>query len=289
MSSIYYGSVFAMTVASLVGAAECSGPPQQEKAKTAEAPSGVEEKLAADEPPGRSEESQPQQAELDQEKPNGEVVEIPLERIRRGAPGSRQLRDLEPELFVYRDTPEKIARYSTREGRAELEEIVRRAKEESLVLAIEHAMSALSTGKSTKPAAGFAVKGIDRAALQGVYDVLVKGEEPTDLFRAGNDVSVVFFAYPVQPRVGLDRIELVDGKVRIHYMLLSHGSRSVSWYLALIPCGKLPPGQYRVEMVRSSAKEKEYNQREFPPVEAGAEVHIVCRPFSFTVRGQASD
>ena len=113
-------------------------------------------------------------------------------RFGGGAPGSRQLRDLEPEFFVYQDTPEKIARYSTPEGRAELEEIGRRAKKESLVLAIERAMSARSPGKSTKPAAGFAVKGIDRAALQGVYDVLVKGEEPTDLFRAGNDVSVVF-------------------------------------------------------------------------------------------------
>ncbi|MEX2168422.1 MAG: hypothetical protein WD851_03855 [Pirellulales bacterium] len=284
-----YGSVFAGLAAFSIAAAGCSDVQSQKEANSAEARSKVGTMLAVKELPERAEDDQPRQAESDGEKPDGEGVEIPLDQIRHATPWSRQLRDLEPEFFVYRDTAEKIARYSTPDGREELEEIRRKAEEQSLVLAIERAMRALPSGLNAKPTPGFAVKGTDRAALQSVYDVLVKGEEPIDSFPVGTAVSLVFFGHPTQPRVGLDRVELVDGMVKIHYMLVSHGSGSVTWYLAMIPCGKLPPGTYGVEMIRSSAWEKKYNQPDFPSIEVGAEDNIICRPFSFTVRRQESD
>ena len=54
---------------------------------------------------------------------DAKTVMIPLDQIRLGSPGSRQLRNLEPEFFVYRDTPEKIAAYSTPEGLKEIERV----------------------------------------------------------------------------------------------------------------------------------------------------------------------
>jgi hypothetical protein len=217
------------------------------------------------------------------EEVDAEVVLIPLDQIRHGYAGSRQLRNLEPEFFVYRDTPEKIARYSTPEGLKEIETIRQRAADNSLVYAIERAMGSMPMGKNAQAGSGFAVEGQDLAALQGVYNVLVKGDEPQERFSSGTDVSVVFFTLPIQPGMRIDSVERKRNLVSIHYLLVSHGMLEVSWKLALIPLGKLLPGKYQVEMVRLSKKEKDVNQRGYPYVDPGIEQRIVCRPFSFAV------
>lgn len=200
-----------------------------------------------------------------------EVVTIPLDEIRIGSPGSRELRDLESELFIYRDTPEKWKKYSTPES---IEEIQQKAAQHSLVLPIEKAMRSMAEG--VKVGSGFAVEGTDRAALQGVYDVLVKGNEPNNRFNAGTELSIIFYTRPAQRRVRLEQVQRRDGLIEIRYKFIPHGRMHITWNLALIPIGKLPPGEYRVEMVRSSGKEVQPNQLE-------NESQIVCRPFSFEV------
>jgi hypothetical protein len=218
--------------------------------------------------------------------PNDQILTIPRDQIRVGAAGSRELRNLEPEFFVYRDTPETIAKYSTPEGLKEFEKIYQSAIEKSLVYAIERAMRSMPKGKTAKAGLSFAVAGRDRAALQGIYNVLVKGEEPQRRFPAGTYVSVIFFTIPTQAGFRLDRVERVGNTIHIRYMLPSHGLTVVSWKLALIPLDELPPGEYHVETHRSSEMEKNFNQRGYSSYEPGVERRIVSGPFSYTVTEQ---
>ena len=283
MSSTFCGSVFVALAAFFLGALGCSDAAPQKEANSAETRSQAGFMLAGVAPPERCEGGQPQQKELDGEKPKGKVVEIPLDQII--GLGIRRLRVLEPELFVYRDTPEKVAEYLTAEGVKELEQIQKRAAEESLVLPIERALSELPTGKNTKPAQGFAVNGSKKEVLQGVHDVLVKGEKPSEAFPVETDVYVVFYSHPVQPFVGIDYVELDGDKIKIHYVLVSHGYPVGYSTLVLIPCGRLPLGRYQVEMIRSQDREKFFNKAGFPAIESGFEQEIICQPFSFSVVG----
>jgi len=213
-----------------------------------------------------------------------ETIEIPLDQI--AGLGRKGLRSLEPDLLVYRDTPEKIKKYSDLEV---LQEAQRKIKQHSLVIPIERAMRELPIGKEVKPHAGFAVRGRDRSALPGVHRVLVQGEKPNESFSVDEEVSLVFYSHLAGPLVGLDRVERRDNRIEIHYLLIAEKQAYVSSIIALVPCGKLPTGEYQIKMIRAVAKEKGFNQQEFPPVEAGAEDHIICKPFSFTVVGESSE
>jgi hypothetical protein len=204
-------------------------------------------------------------------------VIIPLDQI--WGIGLRPLRSLEPDLYVRRDTQEKIKKYSTPEGIEELKQ----KTAQSLVTPIERALLELPIGKRAMPYNGFAVHGRDREALPHIHRVLVQGEKPKNSFPIDTELSIVFFTHPTGNGIRLDRVERKGSSITIRYMLISHGRLVVASKLALIPCGKLPAGEYQVEMVRSKCKEKRFNQRDFPPVESGMEDHIICRPFSFIV------
>lgn len=208
---------------------------------------------------------------------------IPLDQILFGGSGSREFRDLEPELMARLDTPEKIAKYSTPEGYKEFMRLIEKGRKESLALAIERAMQSMPQGKDDEVGFGFAVEGQGRAALKGIYDVLVKGKERKQRFSDGKELSLVFYNRPMQAGIRLDSATRAGETFEIQYMLVSHGMQIVSWNLGLAPVGKLKPGDYRVEMVRCTQKEPEFNQRDFPPVGAGVESRYVSRPFSFVV------
>jgi hypothetical protein len=207
-----------------------------------------------------------------------DVVTIPIDRIT--GPGYRALRALEPDLFVYRDSPEKWKEYSSPEGIKKAEDLASK----SLALPIERAMGKMRPNKKGVADAGFAVQGEGRDSLQGIYNVLVKGQPPVDRFAAGQEISVVFFAPPSMP-VQLDHVERKGVKVTIHYALI-YGLTSLPWHLSIIPLGKLPAGEYHVEMARSSDKEQALNQREFPSVAPNTERQIICQPFSFVVTAE---
>jgi len=213
-----------------------------------------------------------------------ETVTIPREKIVFAWPGSRQFRDLEPEFFEYRDTPEKIAKYSTPEGIKEFARIIERANKESLVVAIERAMNAMPKGKDAKMGPGFAVEGQGRAALRGIYDVLVKGGTPRQHFPAGKELSLVFFSRSMQAGIRLESVTRTGEVFNISYALTSRAEQAMIWLLAIIPVGELRPGDYRVDLRRCRDKEPELNERGFPLIPVGVEKDLICQPFSFTVK-----
>ncbi len=212
------------------------------------------------------------------------TVVIPLDQI--AGLGRGGLRALEPELQIYRDTPENIKKYS---DPVVLEDTLRKLEQQSLVIPIERAMSELPIGKEIKPRAGFAVRGRDRAALTGVYRVLVQGKKPNKSFPADEEVSVVFFTAPAGFGVCLDCVVRRGNSIEIRYMLIPRGLLSVHSTLRLVPCGKLPSGEYQVKIIRSVSRENEFIRHGFPAVESVWENLIVCNPFRFTVSDQSSE
>jgi len=204
------------------------------------------------------------------------ISTIPLDTI--SGSGYRALRALEPELFIYRDTPEKWKKYSTPEGMKEAKALAAK----SLAYPIELAIGKLRPRKDGQADQGFAVRGEGRNSLPGIYDVFVKGAPPIQSFPTGTPISVVFFAPPSMP-VRLNRVERTNGKITIRYMLLTSNLRTRPWHLSIIPLGKLPAGEYDVEMIRSHEREKEFNPPDFPPVPPNSERGIICQPFSFVI------
>lgn len=210
---------------------------------------------------------------------DSEKITIPLDDIwTNTSVGPKRLRDLEPDLLIYRDTPEKIKQYSTPEAIAEVR---RRAAKESLVLPIERAMQSRPIGEKVGPS--FAVEGIGRESRRGIYDVLVKGEKPKESFTEDTDLSLVFFTSKKQPSVILDQVTKKGKVIEIRYVLVPSGLGAMTGQFALIPLGKLSAGEYRVDIIRSREKEDDFNQRGFPLVDPKREPFIVSGPFSFVV------
>lgn len=214
---------------------------------------------------------------------NTEAEVIPLEQVIGFGRGG--LRTLEPELHIYRDTPEKIKKYSTPEGIEEM----KRLSEKSLVLQIEKAFYELSRKENAKAGRGFAVPGRNRDALPEVHRVAVKGETPRKAIATGKEISLLFFTCPTTPIVSIERIERTGTTVNISYTMYSQRRQLCRSKLLLIPCGKLLPGKYRVKMQRLPATKANGLAGGLPPVQEGLEDRIVCKPFSFIVSKESEN
>lgn len=188
------------------------------------------------------------------------------------------LRKLEPAYFIYRDTPENIKRYESLTSE-QLAEISRKA-EDSYNIRIERAMRSLDASKENGRS-GFAVVGHGREALKGVFEVLVKGEKPANHFKKDTNISIVFFSYPAQPLVSMNRVDVSQSTIDIRYSLISHGALSITSALAIIPLSNMVDGKYHVKMIREPSSKRD--ETGFPPATAKLENQVICEDFEFVV------
>ena len=215
------------------------------------------------------------------------VTTIPLDRVLGN--GLRGLRALEPDLMVYLDTREKLREFASPDARAGL--LVRANL--SLVWRIERAMGTLHNQGLAIP--GFAVEGTDRSVLWGIHRVLVSRQPPCERFTAGDELSLVFYTRPLTPAVGLDRIEKYSHSFLIRYRLIDHGLPAMRWRLAIIPVGRLPVGEYRINLSGRWSTDRHlsdlrridprFESTANPPVEPEFAARHVCHPFRFDVVG----
>jgi len=201
---------------------------------------------------------------------------IPLKSVAGYGPGG--LRTLEPELHILRDTPEKIAKYSTPAGIQE----IKAKMTQSLAIPIERALHNLPRDEKSKALTGFAVRGKNRDTLANVHRVLVEGGNRSGIFLTDEEVSIVFFTPAISPVTILQKIERKGKVFNINYTLRNRYTANLTAKIVCIPCGKLPAGKYQVTMTRDYEAEKQFNQAKVKPVERGLERRVICRPFSFT-------
>ena len=129
---------------------------------------------------------------------------------------------------------------------------------------------------------GFATRGTGREALRSAYSVLTEKNKPRETFPQGSSIFAVFFTTEVTAYVHLHHVERKGNVINIRYRFVPHETEDTSRHVALIPLGKLPPGEYRVNVSQASI-EQAYVKGFWPMSNEEGARRIVCNSFSFLV------
>jgi hypothetical protein len=100
--------------------------------------------------------------------------------------------------------------------------------------------------KREKAGPAFVVEGNGETALKNMVAGL--DSEPEEYLPANTDISLVFYAHFNSYYVGIDAVKQIGKKFIVPYQFVSHHQGNMTFHFALIPLGKLPPGEYKVEM-----------------------------------------
>jgi hypothetical protein len=195
-----------------------------------------------------------------------ETVTIPLDQIWAWRmPGTRDIRSLEPQYFG------EPIRTAAQLGQAEC----------SLTSRILRSL-AEPAEKSPQPA--FIVKGSGSEALKNACSVLADDEQPDRMFSPTDSLTLVFFSHIAGTYVHLKRVSRIEGRIEIQYEFVPHLDAELTYHVALIPLGELPPGQFKTRVVLMPLN-KRYAQLGDESELKELAAHCVCRSFHFTVRG----
>ena len=201
-----------------------------------------------------------------------EKKEIPLKDIwAYEMPGTRDVRELEPDKFG-----QSIRKLSS----AEQIGIIGKSLTTRVLSSLEH----IKPGQSARQA--FVVTGTGADALREAAEVLSGKKKPQSSFPANSSVSVVFFSHLFGSYVHLDKVEQQPGLIIISYRFVPHETADLTKHFALIPLGKLPPGEVRVD-VKRSPMEKKFIDAGFTELPSSADSQVIAQPFRFTVKGKS--
>lgn len=195
------------------------------------------------------------------------AVEIPIKEVwAYQMPGTRDVRDLEPDKFG-----PQIRKLSTAEQL--------KKSEKSLASQILSKLEFIKPGQ--KADQGFAVTGIRADALREAAAVLSRKKKPQTSFPANSELSVVFFSHLSGYYVHLDKVEKQPGLVVISYQFVPHETRNLTKHFALIPLGRLPSGNVSVDIKRLPMQKK-FIDAGFQEADRLAESQV-AQSFRFTV------
>jgi len=205
---------------------------------------------------------------------DSEVKIIPLKGIwAYQMPGTRDVRELEPDHYG-----------DSLKGLSSTEQVQK--QKDSLTYQIDAAAELAKLGKPAAP--GFVVSGIGAEALREAHAVLVKGQKPRESFPANSKLSIVFFSRAFEYYVHLDKVERRTSTITIRYFFVPHHTQVMTAHFALIPLGEVPPGEWKVETVRSPIPPSPKLAGMAPPP-AAADSITICRPFSFVVELEGAE
>jgi hypothetical protein len=147
------------------------------------------------------------------------------------------------------------------------------APEGRLVDEIRAALSAHGPGLPPDAGPGFAVRGQGLDALRAAHAVLVERHARPAAFRAGEPVSLVFYAREFNYYTHLEGVERRGPDVQITYRFVPHETKELTSHLALIP---LPAGT----AVPARVEVKPVIDTETADLDWGHWPHrVVCRSF----------
>jgi hypothetical protein len=190
-------------------------------------------------------------------------------------PMTRDIRELEPDVF---GEQVKLLPAHEREHRFQ----------HSMTTEMLARLDYLSPLKGRVAGPGFVVQGTAENALRQAHAVIANDIAGDKSVSAGEDVWVVLFSHEYSCYVHLDRIEGHDRTIDIRYRFAPHKSNELTSHFALIPIGRLSPGQYRVEMI-ALAIEDEFVRAGFKPTDEQTIRRVVCQSFSFSVLQGGAD
>jgi len=136
---------------------------------------------------------------------------------------------------------------------------------------------------------GFVVAGSGLQALQSACAIITDKQKPLQSLSSNDDVTVVYFSYPVSGDfVHLRKVERRGDSIDISFRLQPYFERHIWFTVALIPLGKLPAGEYHVEM-RQLPTEQKYVDWGFSRLNVEYSRRFVCKSFSFVVVDHGND
>jgi len=131
---------------------------------------------------------------------------------------------------------------------------------------------------------GFVVAGTGQDALIAAYKKLPVGEVPSNSIPFGKEVSIVYFSHVYPSYIVLHRVERRGNVIDVRYRFDAYSS-GYSGHTALIPLGKLPTGEYHVNMIEAPTK-----KYQGLPASSLVEVHLrVCQSFAFAVEESSEE
>jgi hypothetical protein len=126
-----------------------------------------------------------------------------------------------------------------------------------------------SKGWMAKAGRAFAVEGTGLKALENAHDVIFgKQKRLTSL---SGEISVIFFSLAGGQYVHLTKVEREGDTINIRYKLVPHEQKHLTRHFAIIPLGKLPKGNYKVDIATKS------------PAKPSVTLPRVSASFDFTV------
>jgi hypothetical protein len=135
---------------------------------------------------------------------------------------------------------------------------------------------------------GFVVDGEGRKALENTFAILVQGQTARNSFEEGNEISAVLFTRVIG-YMHLMQIEKTGSTITISYCLEpTAGNPIVSPKIALIPLGKLPSGEYQVEMA-GFTKKPDDRKSDCEPIPDDRMKKLICQPFEFTIMNKGAN
>jgi len=190
-------------------------------------------------------------------------VNIPLDQIwALDMPGTRDVRDLEPDFS---------------KQRLSNKELIRR----SLVVQIQRAIQWPHEDKIA--AHGFIAEGTDLEALTLASDVLLEKQKRVETFRTGIDLTAIFYSHRSGHYIYLDKVTQDGHVIRVHYHFIRRSAPNQTGHFALIPLRKLSTGNYHVKMIRGPTQQAEHIWESTRQVDAKLVEKVVCKSFQFKV------
>lgn len=136
--------------------------------------------------------------------------------------------------------------------------------------------------KSWEDKAGpaFAVEGTGLEALKNAHAVIV-GKQPRSTSFSG-EVSVIFFSLVGGNYVHLTKVERDQNTIKIRYEFVSHQQKHLTRHFAIIPLGKLPKGEYKVD-ITAEGFEKPFANAEMRANPDEHKLQRVSSSFEFSI------
>lgn len=135
--------------------------------------------------------------------------------------------------------------------------------------------------KSPKGREGFVVQGDGAAALRAASAALLD-KKPQQSYPE-SELTLVFFSYEFGYYVRLEKVEIEENVVKVHYQFVPHKSKELTKHFALIPLGQFSPGKVQVEFIQSPLPQ-EFANAGWKPVSSETAQRVVCQSFSFVVK-----
>ena len=202
------------------------------------------------------------------DEPDGKTITIPLDQIWAfNMRSTRDVRELEPASLGRIDAANR-----SKDSEGDIKG--------TRVQQIRGVLRVLPADKEAAP--GFAVEGSGLEALRGAHKVIVEQKPARHSFVGDREVSLVFFCHSTRSYCHLSDVERCGKQAVIRFRFVPHLEEEITCHFALIPLGKLQPGDYTVKIVQLPMG-SEFERLHLPEVGTKDAQVIVCKSFSFSV------